>query len=47
MLLDPETRQRMVQKLLDQGWSSSEIAREMRLGVREVEEIVAKLKGLK
>ncbi|HRT60589.1 MAG TPA: hypothetical protein P5170_06575, partial [Candidatus Syntrophosphaera sp.] len=47
LLLDPETRQRMVQKLLDQGWSSSEIAREMRLGVREVEEIVAKLKGLK
>lgn len=47
LLLDPETRQRMVQKLLDQGWSSSEIAREMRLGVQEVEAIVARLKGLK
>lgn len=47
LLLDPETRRRMVQKLLDQGWSSNEIAREMRLGVREVEEIVAELKRVK
>lgn len=45
LLLDPATRQRMVQKLLDQGWSSTEIAREMRLGVKEVETIVAALKG--
>lgn len=45
LLLDPATRRRMVQKLLGQGWSSSQIAREMRLGVREVEEIVADLKG--
>ncbi len=43
LLLDPETRLRMVQKLLDQGWSASEIAREIRLGLQETEEIVRQL----
>jgi len=44
LLLDPETRKRMVQKLLDQGWSTSEIAREIRLNPDQVEEIVASLR---
>ncbi len=45
LLLDPETRLRLVRKLRDQGWSSQEIAREMRLDVKEVEEICARLKA--
>jgi|GEM_PF-609302 hypothetical protein len=44
LLLDPETRKKMVQKLLDQGWSTSEIAREIRLDPKLVEEIVAGLR---
>lgn len=47
LLLDPETRRRMVQKLLDQGWSTSEIAREIRLDMKDVERLVAELKGRK
>ncbi len=44
LLLDPQTRKKMVQKLLDQGWSTSEIAREIRLDPKQVEEIVASLR---
>lgn len=44
LLLDPQTRKRMVQKLLDQGWTTSEIAREIRLHPDMVEEIVANLR---
>lgn len=45
LLLDPETRLRMVQKLLDQGWTATEIAREIRLDLQETEEIVRQLRN--
>ncbi len=40
LLLDSETRTRMVHRLLDQGWTAREIALEMKLGVRDVERII-------
>ncbi len=45
LLLDDQTRRRVVQKLLAQGWTSSEIAREMMLDEQEVERIIADLSG--
>jgi hypothetical protein len=44
LMLDPETRRRMVGKLVNQGWSAGEIARELRLGTKEVQSIVDQLK---
>ena len=40
LLFDAETRERMVQKLSEQGWSSREIARELKISLREVEAIL-------
>ena len=41
LLLDTETRRRMVQRLSDQGWSTAEIAKEMKITVQDVERILA------
>ncbi len=40
LLMDSETRKRMVQRLMDQGWSTEEIARELKVGVPDVERII-------
>lgn len=38
---ESQTRVRMVQKLLAQGWKADEVARELKLSSREVERIQA------
>lgn len=43
--LDTETRNRMVGRLSDQGWTASEIAREIKLSEEDVEEIIARTKN--
>lgn len=40
LLLESETRRRMIQRLLDQGWSKEEIAREMKLSLTDVEQLL-------
>ncbi len=40
MILDDETKRKMVMQLVNDGWRSKEIARELNLGVKEVESIV-------
>ncbi|MGC9361640.1 MAG: helix-turn-helix domain-containing protein, partial [Candidatus Syntrophosphaera sp.] len=42
LLLDDDPRIRMVKKLHDQGWDASQIARELKLSVQQVEEITSK-----
>ncbi|MEF3694841.1 MAG: hypothetical protein V3576_05775 [Candidatus Cloacimonadota bacterium] len=40
LIMDSDTKIRMVTKLLEEGWNSRQIAREMKIPVREIEEIV-------
>ncbi len=40
LLFDAETRERMVHKLSEQGWTAREIARELKLSLREVQAIL-------
>lgn len=41
LLLDDDPRIRMAKKLHDQGWDASQIARELKLSVQQVEEIIS------
>jgi hypothetical protein len=40
LIMDSDTKIRMVTKLLEEGWNSRQIAREMQISVKEIEEIV-------
>ncbi len=40
MILDDETKRKMVMQLVNDGWRSKESARELNLGDKEVESIV-------
>ena len=42
--MDSATRQRMVLRLAEQGWTASQVAAELKLPVREVERIISKSK---
>lgn len=41
LILDSETKTRLVLKLSEQGWKSAEIARELKLSPKEVEQIIS------
>lgn len=45
LLMDNDTKSRMVKKLQKQGWTASQIARELKLSVRQVEEISSGAEG--
>ncbi|HOH47080.1 MAG TPA: hypothetical protein PLX59_04515, partial [Candidatus Cloacimonadota bacterium] len=40
LIMDSETKIRMVTKLLEEGWNSRQIAREMKISLKEIDEIV-------
>lgn len=44
LMLDSETRTRMVRKLTEQGWTAREIAREMKMNTKDVETLLATIK---
>ncbi len=44
LIMDSATRQRMVMRLAEQGWTASQVAAELKLPVREVERIISKSK---
>lgn len=41
LIMDSETKARMIRKLMDEGWTAGEISREMKLSLIEVEQIVS------
>ncbi len=41
LVLDEETKNRMVMKLLKEGWKSTEIAKELNLPIKEVEHVIS------
>lgn len=40
LIMDSDTKLRMVTKLLEEGWNSKQIAREMKISLKEIEEII-------
>ncbi|MDP2172663.1 MAG: hypothetical protein Q8J62_02700, partial [Candidatus Cloacimonadaceae bacterium] len=45
LLLDSDTRTRMVMKLIKDGWNAREISRELNIPLKDVERIIAKSRG--